>query len=98
MGGPTPGQRPPGVVERFSNGLCTVQAHTLSQLYLRTLFMFFFSGLPPGGPGEGPVIDVFLAISARIRWTIYSMLRTSASGPEIGFPGRILAGLLPGKQ
>ena len=28
----------------------------------------------------------------------YSMLRNSASGPEIGLPGRILAGLLPGKN
>ena len=26
------------------------------------------------------------------------MLRNSASGPEIELPGRILAGLLPGKQ
>ena len=26
------------------------------------------------------------------------MLRNSASGPEIGLPGRILAGLLPGKH
>ena len=26
---------------------------------------------------------------------LYSMLRNSASGPEIGLPGRILAGLLP---
>ncbi len=29
--------------------------------------------------------------------TAYSMLRNSASGPEIGLPGWILAGLLPGK-
>ncbi len=29
---------------------------------------------------------------------IYSMLRNSASGPETGLPGRILAGLLPGKH
>ncbi len=29
---------------------------------------------------------------------IYSMLRDSASGPEIGLPGQILAGLLPGKH
>jgi hypothetical protein len=28
--------------------------------------------------------------------TFYSMLRNGASGPEIGLPGRILAGLLPG--
>ncbi len=28
---------------------------------------------------------------------MYSMLRNSASGPEIGLLGRILAGLLPGK-
>ena len=28
----------------------------------------------------------------------YSMVRNSASGPEIGLPGRILAGLLPGKH
>ncbi len=26
------------------------------------------------------------------------MLRNSASGPEIGLPGRILVGLLPGKH
>jgi hypothetical protein len=26
----------------------------------------------------------------------YSMLRNSGSGPEIGLPGQILAGLLPG--
>jgi hypothetical protein len=26
------------------------------------------------------------------------MLRNNASGPEIGLPGRILAGLLPGKH
>ena len=30
--------------------------------------------------------------------TIYSVLRNSASGPEIGLPGWILAGLLPGKH
>jgi hypothetical protein len=29
---------------------------------------------------------------------MYSMLRNSASGPEIGLPGRILAGLLPGNH
>ncbi len=29
---------------------------------------------------------------------LYSMLRSNASGPEIGLPGRILAGLLPGKH
>ncbi len=28
----------------------------------------------------------------------YSMLRNTASGPEIGLPGRILAGLLTGKD
>ncbi len=28
----------------------------------------------------------------------YSMLRNSASGPGIGLPGQILAGLLPGKH
>ncbi len=28
----------------------------------------------------------------------YFMLRNSASGPELGLPGRILAGLLPGKH
>ncbi len=28
----------------------------------------------------------------------YSMLRNTASGPEIGLPGLILAGLLPGKN
>jgi hypothetical protein len=28
----------------------------------------------------------------------YFMLRNNASGPEIGLPGRILAGLLPGKH
>ncbi len=28
----------------------------------------------------------------------YSMLRNNASGPEIGLPGRILAGLQPGKH
>ncbi len=28
----------------------------------------------------------------------YSMLRNNASGPEIGLPGRILAGLLPEKH
>jgi hypothetical protein len=27
---------------------------------------------------------------------VYSMLRNNASGPEIGLPGQILAGLLPG--
>ncbi len=31
-------------------------------------------------------------------WLCYSMLRNSASGPEIGLPGRILAGLQPGKD
>ncbi len=36
--------------------------------------------------------------AAFIRDCSYSMLRNSASGPEIGFPGRILAGLLPGKH
>ncbi len=30
--------------------------------------------------------------------TMYSMLRNSASGPEIGLPGRLLAGLLPGNH
>ncbi len=29
---------------------------------------------------------------------MYSMLHNGASGPEIGLPGRILAGLLPGKS
>ena len=29
---------------------------------------------------------------------MYSMLRNNASGPEIGLPGRILAGLLPEKH
>ncbi len=29
--------------------------------------------------------------------SVYFMLRNSASGPEIGLPGRILAGLLPRK-
>ncbi len=28
----------------------------------------------------------------------YSMFRNNASGPEIGLPGRILAGLLPGEH
>ncbi len=28
----------------------------------------------------------------------YSMLPNGASGPEIGLPGRILAGLLPGRH
>ncbi len=28
----------------------------------------------------------------------YSMLCNGASGPEIGLPGRIVAGLLPGKH
>ncbi len=30
--------------------------------------------------------------------TCYSILRNIASGPEIGLPGRILAGLLPGRH
>ncbi len=34
----------------------------------------------------------------QIQLMCYSMLRNSASGPEIGLPGRILAGLLPGKN
>ncbi len=36
--------------------------------------------------------------SSPFSFSTYSMLRNSASGAEIGLPGRILAGLLPGKN
>jgi hypothetical protein len=36
--------------------------------------------------------------SAPCQYAKYPMLRNSVSGPEIGLPGRILAGLLPGEH
>ena len=75
------------------------------------LFILFLSPLPPGR-SRGRVWTVFSFRNlgfgpdlgmrdSKINFHVdlqYSMLRNSASGPEIGLPGRILAGLLPGKH
>ena len=56
--------------------------------YLRSFrhFQFKFLGARPGH-GHDMALKSF-----------YSLLRNNASGPEIGLPGRILAGLLPGRH
>ncbi len=47
--------------------------------------------IDPRGSGAGE--DAFKQLFGRMG--VYSMLRISASGPEIGLPGRISSGLLP---
>ncbi len=60
----------------------------------------------PGGPGKPSNVEYDfvcqLAVQRpterrRCSW-FYFMLRSSVFGPEIGFPGRMLAGPLPGKH
>ena len=56
----------------------------------------YFICLARVGPGPRIASDGARRVSQR-RTTCF-MLRNSASGPEFGLPGRILAGLLPGNQ
>ncbi len=45
-----------------------------------------------------PYMTVLLDMLLNVLAPSYSMLRNNASGPEIGLPGRMSAGLLPGKH
>ncbi len=53
---------------------------------------------PQEGTPDRPLALLVMFGGEPIRPLPYSVLRNSASGPEIGLPGRILAGLLPGKH
>ncbi len=68
-------------------------------------------GAEQSGTGDGPVSSVFgpkagptpsktgpVIKGGAGKVKGYSMLRNSGSGPEIGLPGRILAGPLPGNH
>ncbi len=53
---------------------------------------------PKGVAPKGVVVQTLRKWKVIEPDALYSMLRNIASGPEIGSPGRILDGVLPGKD